>query len=166
MDPLKYPTDKESHAYMRRRQAQNLAACVNNENENRVGRALTELGLKFSRQAIWGFRLYDFWISKYGLAIEVDVPEHDRAYDRYRDEYNFRRSGIVVIRILNNEDCIPDRIKGVIFKIGDWMPRREAFGIKSTRSSLVNLPCNESFLDRYLNGDTTFVPSDLQCQLF
>lgn len=52
------------------RQKQNRLLCVNNKAENQVKAELDKIGGKWTRQAIWGIRLYDFWNSKKGIAIE------------------------------------------------------------------------------------------------
>ena len=62
---------------------------------------LLRTGLKWKRQAQWGYRIFDFWNFEKGLAVEVDGLTHDKPYDAARDEYNFKTSGIVVIRVSN-----------------------------------------------------------------
>ena len=84
---------------MRMRQLQNLARY--SAAENWAYEKLRATGVKFSRQTIWGCRLFDFWNAKLGIAVEIDGPEHDAAYDSVRDRYNYLRSGILVLRIRN-----------------------------------------------------------------
>jgi very-short-patch-repair endonuclease len=57
-------------------------------------------------QSIWGYRLFDFWCFKLGIAIEVGQSEHGKDYDLESDQYEYARSGIKVIRVraLNEED--------------------------------------------------------------
>jgi hypothetical protein len=75
--------------------------------------------------------LFDFWCATIGVAIEVDGPEHDAKRDAYRDEYNLRRSGIVVLRVHNrNEQDAADAIASIA-TADTWKERRERFGIVS-----------------------------------
>jgi very-short-patch-repair endonuclease len=55
----------------------------------------------WSRQVVWGCRIFDFWCSELGIAVEIDGPEHQIEYDQARDRYNYWRSGIVVLRVPN-----------------------------------------------------------------
>ena len=104
MKPLKFPTKKEEHAYMRERKLQNRARLpwlkaeawfLENYLNGLSG------GFSFTRQAEWGYRIFDFWFHRQGVVIEVDGPEHNKGYDAYRDRYNFLRSGIIVLRVRN-----------------------------------------------------------------
>lgn len=85
-----------------------------------------------------------FWNSKLGCAIEVDGPEHDRDYDNYRDEYNFRRSGIVVLRVRNKNEEDLDEVLRVVSLLDDLHERKIELGIvgntKAAKRRLVNLP--------------------------
>lgn len=86
---------------MRERKAQNVAQAEGNAAEEWMQRLLATTHRRWTRQAIWGHRIFDFWSAELGAAVEVDGWSHDADYDAYRDEYNFRRSGIVVLRVPN-----------------------------------------------------------------
>lgn len=89
---------------------------------------LKTTGLKWTRQAQWGFRLFDFWCSWIGVAVEVDGATHDAEIDAERDLLDWNRSAIVVVRVLNwNEDDA----KAALIAIGQypsWNIRRAQMG--------------------------------------
>lgn len=78
----------------------------------------------WTRQAMWGYRLFDFWCHKLGTAVEVDGPEHDIAYDNYRDRYNWCRSAIVVLRVRNFVEEDAAAALAVISQSESWPERR------------------------------------------
>jgi very-short-patch-repair endonuclease len=158
MKQLNWVTTSESHAYMRMRQDQNLRAALSNENENWMADLL---GAEWKRQAIWGKRIFDFWNALLGIAIEVDGTEHDSEYDCYRDEYSFRRSGIVVLRVRNGN--AEDAEKAIRFvKSADlWSVRKERLGIagdtKAIRRSLAILPYPPSLLQKFVTEGASWL---------
>ncbi len=133
MKQLRWPVTREAAAYLRGRQEENLARALSNRNENWMAGILrSSTNVKWGRQKLWGYRIFDFWSSVLGAAVEVDGKEHDKAYDSYRDEYNFRRSALVVLRVRNkNEDDAKEAVE-LIGKIGTWADRRSSMGIKSS----------------------------------
>lgn len=156
MKPLRWPTEREEAAYMRMRKEENIARSKDNPNELWMASRLVLVGHQWSRQATWGYRIYDFWCHELGVAVEVDGPEHDYEYDHHRDEYNFRRSGIVVLHVrnLNEQDVLHALIR--ISKLNTWEQRRHQLGLdahtKKGRRVLVNYPDDISLLDEYLLG--------------
>lgn len=140
MKPLRYPTKKEESDYMRERKAQNLARVPFLKAENWFHddylRLLPkEQRFKFSRQASWGYRLFDFWFATLGVAIEVDGPEHDLSYDAYRDRYNFLRSGIVVLRVPNFNEVAANSVIADLKGECSWQERRGAMGLLTKAST-------------------------------
>ena len=158
MKKLRYTTNKEQHEYIGRRKEQNLSKALVNDNENWMFDKLKQTEWKWKRQSQWGYRIFDFWCHKLGVAIEVDGPEHDEKYDAYRDEYNFRRSGIVVLRVRNKNE--PDANECILYLsiLDTWKDRKAALGIngdtKESKQSLSNLPYsyNNSFLKKHLES--------------
>jgi len=144
MKQLPYTVRAEQHEYMRKRQAQNRARSATNPNEQWMAAKLQTTGYKWTPQAQWGFRLFDFWSGKLGVAIEEDGQEHDREKDNYEDEYNFRRSAIVVLRVRNRNEEDAERALAIISKLGIWQLRREQIGIagntKKAKRVLAKLP--------------------------
>jgi very-short-patch-repair endonuclease len=128
VQPIPYTTNKSQHAYMRQRQAQNSARCVENRNENWMAELLQMTGHKWNRQAQWGFRLFDFWNHDLGVAVEVDGPEHARSQDAIEDEYNFRRSAIVVLHVRNQNADDAALACQIITKLPTWAERRALLG--------------------------------------
>ena len=127
MKQLNWPTNKEQSDYMAKMKSINVDRAMNNPNENWMFSKLSE---DWTRQASWGYRIFDFWNHNLGCAVEVDGPEHDRDYDNYRDEYNFRRSGIVVLRVRNNNESDATSVLDAISRLSDHASRKESMGIK------------------------------------
>lgn len=151
MKSLKWITNKEQTEYMAKMKALNISKCVTNENENLVW---SKLSKGWTRQAVRGYRIHDFWNHELGCAIEVDGTEHDREYDNYRDEYNFRRSGVLVLRVRNRNMEDLDSVLATISKLTDVRTRKEKLGItgntKQSRRTLSSLPYDKTkpmFLD-------------------
>jgi very-short-patch-repair endonuclease len=141
MKSLKWPCTSEQSEYMRMRLYQNRALSFSNRNENWMAEKLKTTGFKWTSSVQWGYRIFDFWCAKLGLVVEVDGPEHDIKYDNYRDEYNYRRSGILVLRVRNrNEDDASAALR-VIAESETWAERRHRLGIdgktKQSRRKLV-----------------------------
>lgn len=84
---------------MREMQALNKARYV--PAEEWAWKRIRKTGGKWERQAIWSCRIFDFFSIKRGIAVEIDGDTHNPTYDAIRDEYNFFRSGIVVLRVRN-----------------------------------------------------------------
>lgn len=154
MKSLNWNTTKTEHEYMRFRQSQNLLQSAMNPNETWAESKLSSGRIKWTRQAIWGKRLFDFWNSDLGIAVEIDGPEHVPAYDLYRDEYNFRRSAVVVLRVRNLNAKDMDAALSHILRSVSWHERRVQIGIGGTtkkgRRSLSRLPYPPSLLRQYL----------------
>lgn len=152
MKRLNWCCSPNDAAYMRQRQAENLQRAESNPNENWMANKLRNAGLTFSRQIIWGYRLFDFWNHKLRVAIEVDGAEHDAAYDNYRDEYNFRRSGIVVLRVRNRNEADAELLFTRLRTLEPHKQRRQLLGISPHSAWLVKLPYPPSFLKAFLDG--------------
>jgi len=100
---------------------------------------------KWTKQAMWGYRLFDFWSDELGVAVEVDGLEHNAAYDAYRDRYNWCRSAILVLRVKNFDEADAAAALEAISKAETWEERRErvrpgkhlvlANGMKMARSA-------------------------------
>lgn len=144
MKKLRWCCDSKSSEYMRMRKEQNLARALTNKNENWMADLLATTGLKWTRQAQWGYRRFDFWCAHLGVAVEVDGAEHREDYDAYRDEYNFRRSGIIVLRVRNLSAEDAAAALEAIGKQSPWKERRVAMGLntgsKKARRKWVTAP--------------------------
>lgn len=66
---------------MKDRQIHNRKICIDNPNENWAAEQLKATGLKWTRQAQWGYRLFDFWNALKGIVVEVDGLSHKQDYD-------------------------------------------------------------------------------------
>ena len=129
MKPLRWPTNADEAAYMRQRKQENTDRSVFNGNENWLAQKLESSGRKWTRQANWGYRIFDFWCHELGIAVESDGPEHNSTYDAHRDEYNFRRSGIVVLRVRNRNEVDVCAALAMIAKAETWKERRGTLGL-------------------------------------
>jgi len=115
---------KEQAAYMKARQKENRSKT--SPAEEWAERRLRQTGLKWTRQAVWGCRLFDFWCGHLGVAVEVDGPEHNPAYDAVRDGHNLNRSAIIVLRVANFDDQRMDEIIATLPTLQTWGERRRA----------------------------------------
>ena len=128
-----YPTNKEEHAHLKMRQKQNLASAKLSKAEAWFKKILDTTCYKWTRQAQWGVRLFDFWCHKIGVAIEIDGEEHDKKRDFGRDMANYKISGIKVIRVKNFNEH--DALKSLeeIRNVETWNERRKRLGLKLLR---------------------------------
>ena len=115
------------------RRDQNLQKSKRNPNENWMYEKLLKTNLKWTRNAIWGHRLFDFWCAGLGIAVEVDGPEHAKPYDDYRDEYNLRRSGILVFHVRNLNESDAQSVMAAILNAEAWKDRRSRLGITGSK---------------------------------
>lgn len=127
---MKYLSKEEDVIYMRQRRDQCLKKSITNINENWFAEKLISANIKFNRQRIMGYRIYDFFIGSIGCAIEIDGPEHDEKYDYYRDIYNYLRSGIVIIRVRNKNKKDANEAIEFIKSLEPWPQRRRALKIQ------------------------------------
>jgi very-short-patch-repair endonuclease len=140
MKPLRFPTKKEEHAYMRERKLQNRARIpwLKAERwflEQHLSRLPRDPIFKYTRQAEWGYRIFDFWFHELGVVVEVDGPEHNAGYDAYRDTYNFLRSGIVVLRVRNYHEGDAAQAVVELQRECRWEDRRRALGLLTTEAT-------------------------------
>lgn len=91
---------------------------------------LKTTGYKWKRQRQWGYRLFDFWNTKIGIAVEVDGLTHDKNYDAIRDEYNYKTSGILVLRVRNFNEDDASKVLAQIADSCTWNERRAQLGLK------------------------------------
>lgn len=131
---MKWPTNQEQHEHMREMVKINKKACKKNDAENWMYRKLVQTGLKWTRQAQWGYRIFDFWNAELGIAVEVDGLSHNKKYDSIRDSYNYKKSGILVLRVKNFDEKGASRIiKGLMIYRRPWNHRRESLGLKEVK---------------------------------
>jgi very-short-patch-repair endonuclease len=124
-----YPTTAKEAAHMKLRQEQNKNQ--NNEAENWMYDVLKKsTPLKWTRQAIWGCRIFDFWCHEKGLAVEVDGNRHNHEYDSRHDKYHLKISGIKVLRLKPFDETRAMQVVDEILSEGSWNERRGALGLK------------------------------------
>ena len=133
---MRWVVRKEQAEYMRERQKQNLGKTV--QAESWAIERLKRTNRNWTRQAIWGCRLFDFWCHELGIAVEIDGLTHDKSYDKARDEYNFYRSGIIVLRVPNYDELAMAAAINEIEIADPWEIRRlkmrEEFGLQEGES--------------------------------
>lgn len=125
-----WPTNKEQAAHMKMRQKQNLLIAKTNKAENWMKEQLEKTSYKWTRQSIWGIRLFDFWCHKLGVAIEVDGAEHNKKRDWGKDMIDFQVSGIIVLRVKNFNQVDADQALEKIKHMETWNERRIKLGLK------------------------------------
>lgn len=150
MKPLRNITNKEQSDYMRMMRDINLERALSNTNENWMQSYLPN----WKRQAIKGYRIFDFWNHELLCAVEVDGPEHDRDYDNYRDEYNFCRSSILTLRVRNKNEIDAKSVLACIENLCSGIDRKKYLGIvgntKAAKRTLSSLPYDKNNL-KFLN---------------
>ena len=91
-------------------------------------------GLKWTQQARWGYRIYDFWCASLGLAVEIDGFTHNPAWDQLRDQQDYQRSGIIVLRVRNfNEEDARATLIAIATAL-TWNDRRLGLGLRPIRT--------------------------------
>lgn len=90
--------DKETAAYMKRKQAASRFRARDVPEQLEAFEILCEFGPKPSRHVIHGWRVFDFWWHSESVALELDSEGRDPEHAEIMDRYNFARSGILVYR--------------------------------------------------------------------
>ena len=129
---MRWVVRSDQAEYMRERQKQNKNKIV--KAELWAKQKLETTGQKWNTQTIWGCRLFDFWCHRLGIAVEIDGLTHDKNYDAARDQYNFYRSGIIVLRVPNYDETAMDAALEAIAVADTWEVRkvkmREQYGLQ------------------------------------
>jgi very-short-patch-repair endonuclease len=132
---MRWTTTKESNQYMAMRKVENLAIAARNPNEIWMKEKLKTTGYKWGQQSRWGYRIFDFWNHKLGIAIEVDGPSHNPVYDSIRDKHNYERSRILVLRVRNMNEADAANVLEKIRTACSWNDRRKKAGLKPVRGA-------------------------------
>lgn len=90
---------------------------------------LKKTDYKWSRQARWGWRLFDFWNHTLGIAVEVDGREHNSERDKLRDSIEWDRSRIVIYRVPNFDQQSAVSVLEKINRSETWNERRIKAGM-------------------------------------
>lgn len=114
---------KEIKGYQKALRAKTIPA------ENWMAEKLKMTPYKWTRQAIWTRRIFDFWSAELGVAIEIDGPGHKEKIDAWRDAYNYVRSGIVVLRVRNFNEQDAEKCLAELATLGIWSDRRAKLGL-------------------------------------
>lgn len=117
---------KEHHDHMAKRQNQNRARNI--PAEEWMAAKLATTPWKWTRQARWGFRLYDFWCHQLGIAIEVDGPEHVAGVDQVKDQLDWNRSAILVFRVSAFKEADAVEVLDLLARHSSWNDRRKDQG--------------------------------------
>jgi len=148
---MRWPINKEQHAYMKMRQKQNILLSKNSKAESWMFTKLKKTPFKWKRQAQWGYRIFDFWSYTLGIAIEVDGKEHKPDYDNFRDNANYIKSGIKVIRVRNFNEEDANKAIDYILNSENWNDRRIALSLKPI--SGVPIKLENHLLNNYRGAD-------------
>ncbi len=123
-----WPTTQRAHSHMEVRQRQNRGRRVTAEDW--MAMHLRRTPYRWTRQAQWGFRLFDFWCRDIGVAVEVDGPNHDAVRDAESDAKMMSRSGILVLRVRNWNIGDLSLALETLQVAMPWNARRRALGLK------------------------------------
>lgn len=151
---------------LRQYKAENFARSLKNPNENWLAALLAETAWQFNRQCLMGDRIFDFWSKELGVAIESDGKGHDPEWDYQRDEWNFRRSAIVVLRVRNRNLADASKAIALLPRLGTFSERRGFLFKKEAKASLMRftaLPDRPSLLECYLTGISSGLSSSAAC---
>jgi very-short-patch-repair endonuclease len=80
---------------------------------------------KWIRQKDKYFRIFDFYNSILGIAVEVDGDTHNPIVDNYRDTYAYYRHSILVLRVPNFDEKISSSVIRMINKALTWQERAD-----------------------------------------
>ena len=123
---IKWPTTSAEAAHMNEMRARNRILAAHNLNERLMAEKLAATGLKWTPQATWGYRIFDFWNKEKGIAVEVDGPEHRPGWDKLRDFHNWEVSRILVLHVRNRNEGDAARALEIIAKQPSWDERHAA----------------------------------------
>jgi hypothetical protein len=123
-----WPTERTGHAEMREQQQQ-AQAQPRTAAETWMQPFLAETGVRWTRQAQWGYRLFDFWSHRLGIAIKVEEVPVDEAA-RKADDRTFQRSMIHVFRVRAFDDASAAAAVDLIQRASSWNARRAFYGKK------------------------------------
>lgn len=126
----KGPSNHKDAAHMKMRQIQNRKICKYNKAENWMFNKLKTTEMNWTRQAVWGWRVFDFWNKELGIAVEVDGIGHNPEIDKINDAKNWNVSRIRVIRVSNFSESEADLAIETILSSDTWNDRRIASGMK------------------------------------
>ena len=127
------PYTAEQAAHMRMRKQQNIAQSKYSKAESWAEEQLKTTGYKWTRQATWGWRVFDFWNHVLGIAVEIDGIEHDKGNDSARDAKNWKTSRILVIRVNNFDDVGMAKALETIKTAQTWNERRTQAKLKPVK---------------------------------
>lgn len=132
------PQTSEEIARMKELQFRARHAAANSQKELQILRELDATGHRWTRKAVWGYRIFDFWCAELGIAVQIDRPGQDDKQEAYLDEYNYRRSSILVLRVDNRADL--DRALATIASSETLNERRKRLGKLVVTSEHVPVP--------------------------
>ena len=129
----KCPYTAEQAAHMRMRKQQNIVKSRYSKAETWAKAHLQMTNYKWTRQAIRGWRIFDFWNHTLGIAVEIDGTEHDKNHDLIRDTENWETSRILIIRVNNFDDIGMTKALETIKLSQTWNERRLQAGFKPVK---------------------------------
>lgn len=83
----------------------------------------------WTRHAAWGFRLFSFWSSVLGVAVELNDPGRDAVKDAEVDVADFKISAIITLRVDAFDDAGAAEIPARLRSTESWFERRVAMGL-------------------------------------
>jgi hypothetical protein len=121
-----WPTNHDDHVRMKHRQVKSRA----NTDPADVWMQrflIRQTGVKWTPRAQWGYRLFDFWCHRLGVAVELATDDADA--DQESDRAAYDRSAILVVRVrgFNADDAA--HAVDIIKQATSWNERRAKCGM-------------------------------------
>lgn len=133
MKSLTWPTKKEESEFVRTLRNQKINKAKGNSYVLSIIPLFEKNLLMWTQHAIWGFRVYDFLCSEKGVVIQIQESEEDYEENIHGDEYHFRRSGLVVLRLNRDDDTsILDSYFSVADMLNSWQERKYILRLDAT----------------------------------
>ncbi len=127
----KCPHTKEQHGWMKHKQEEHRRRGMTPAESWMHTKLVAYTDYEWTFQAIWGWRIFDFWCKELGVAVEVDGTEHDQEWDSTRDAYNLERSGIIVYRVPNFDNEAAHQVIAAIRSCETAQKRRKKLAFRT-----------------------------------
>ncbi len=98
--------------------------------ENWMAAKLDKTGSTWTRKAVIGFRLFDFWCHPLGIAVEIDDDDRDEQASARTDLSEYQDRGILVLHARGGNERDAAAVIEKIAKAEKWNTRRFNLGLK------------------------------------
>lgn len=102
----------------------------------------------------WGYHRLELMCPQVGLAVSIDEPNDDEetlAEKDVYDEHNFRRSGLIILRVKRGDGPAIKKVIELAAKLDSWENRRNCFDLSKCKGKiLTRYPARIHMLEEYL----------------